>query len=343
MTYLYPLQNLTSDIPKHLESFFAHLGTLPRRIISDFDLKLIGGKAREYLNSLRIHVNAAPSHRQDKNGLAERHWQTMVCMARNWLASVELPSTFWYYAVCRAAEVYNYFPFQLEDGSTTTPFELAHKTKPDLRVLFKPFTLAAVRRERLGDDILPKFESQSVPMITLGRCPNSNGLQFYNPVTGSIVSSIDYSFQHHVSSGARFGFRYQPGTFIYRLDESNIMFSPKFPLESSVLIHTHSPPHQATIIGIPTYSRPNIYTVKYSDGSITEYSDLDGLLEAVNEPSPIRIPSLLPDWIKRGSTATLFTSDMSKPRHGRLRTDSDGNWIFLLWKLYGFIERGLTT
>jgi hypothetical protein len=73
MSYLYPLQNLTSDIPKQLEAFFAHIGQPPTRLISDFDTKLIGGKAREYLNSLLIHVNATPAHRQDTNGLAERH------------------------------------------------------------------------------------------------------------------------------------------------------------------------------------------------------------------------------------------------------------------------------
>jgi hypothetical protein len=89
MSYIYPLRNLTADICKQLEAFFAHLGTTPKRLISDFDMKLIGGKAREYLNSLKIHVNAAPAHRQDKNGLVERHWQTIVAMARNWLASIK--------------------------------------------------------------------------------------------------------------------------------------------------------------------------------------------------------------------------------------------------------------
>jgi len=72
MTYVYPLQNLTGDIQRQLESFFAHLGMVPKRIITDFDLKLVGGSARRYLNSLLVHVNAAPSYRQDKNGLAER-------------------------------------------------------------------------------------------------------------------------------------------------------------------------------------------------------------------------------------------------------------------------------
>ena len=69
---------------------------VPKCIISDFDLKLVGGRARRYLNSLLVHVNAAPSHHQDKNGLAERHWQTIISMARNWLASAELPSSFWF-------------------------------------------------------------------------------------------------------------------------------------------------------------------------------------------------------------------------------------------------------
>jgi hypothetical protein len=113
MTYIYPLHNLTSDIPKQLQSFFAHIGMTPKRLVTDFDLKLIGGKAREYL----IHVNAAPSYRQDNNGLAECHWQTLTNMARNWLASAELPASFWFYALRRAAEVCNYFPYRLEDGS----------------------------------------------------------------------------------------------------------------------------------------------------------------------------------------------------------------------------------
>jgi hypothetical protein len=316
------------DIKKQMEYFFAHIGIIPERLISDFDLKLIGGKAREYLNSLLIHVNAAPSHRQDKNGLVERHWQTMVSMARNWLASAELPSTFWFYAVCHAAEVCNYFPYKLEDGSYSTPFELAHNTKPDLRVLFKLFSLAAVRRERIGDDTVGKSEPQSTPMAAIGRCPNSDGLQFYNPTNGTFVSSIDYKFQEHVASGTRFGYKYQPGTFIYRLDESTSIFAPKFPLESQVLVHTHSPPHTAKIVGLPTYDRPDVYTVVFNDGTIAEYADSNNILEPVPILSKDSTCHLLPDWIKGGVNATLFLFEMSKPRHGKLQIDTHGNWCF---------------
>jgi len=178
MNYVYLLRNLTADIPKQLEAFFAHIGFVPRRSISDFDLKLIGGRARKYLNSLLVHVNAAPATRQDRNGLVERHWKTMLAMARNWLASAELPASFWYYAIRCTAEVCNYFPYKLEDGSFPTPFQLVHKVKPDLRVLFPMFGLAAVRRDQIGDSTLSKFEAQSVFMIAIGRCQQSNGLQF---------------------------------------------------------------------------------------------------------------------------------------------------------------------
>jgi hypothetical protein len=151
----------------------------------------------------------------------------------------------------------------LESGYWSTPFELAHETKPDLHTLFRLFSSATVRHEWIGDHQLGKFEAQSVPMIAIGHCPTSNGLQFYNPITGAFVSSIDYKLQPNINSGAHFGFKYQPGLFIYHLDETNTIFAPKFPLNSHVHVHTHSPPLCTKIIGIPTYDTPNVYTVVF--------------------------------------------------------------------------------
>jgi hypothetical protein len=292
---------------------------------------LIGGKARDYLNSLLIHINAAPSSRQDRNRLVERHWQTMLAMACNWLASAELPGTFWYYAIRRVAEVCMYFPYRLEDGSFTTPFELelVHKVKPDLRVLFPMFGLAAVRWERVGDSQLNEFDSQSIYMIALGRCQQSNGLQFYNPSNRTFVSSIDYKFQMHSTIGVHFGYKYQPGIFFYRLDESTTIFKPQFQLDSEVFIHTHSPPHRAKVVGLPSYDRPDVYTVLFPDGSLSEYSDSNNIIEAIpSSPTTSMPPSVLPYWIKSGVNATLFLSSMSKPRHGKLHLNSSNQWIF---------------
>jgi hypothetical protein len=247
-------------------------------------------------------------------------------MARSWLASAELPATFWFFAVHHAAEICNYFPYKLEEGSFTTPFELAHNVKPDLRVLFKLFALAAVCRERVGDNNLQKFDSQSLPMIAVGCCPNSPGIQFYNPENSTFVSSIIYKFQNHVTSGAFFGLKYQSGTFIYRLDETNTIFTPQFRLDAAVLVNTHSPPHPATIIGLPSYERPHVYTVSFLDGSIAEYSADE--LELSPLTSTVSSAKILPYWVKGGANSTLFLYNMSKPRHGKLYQDSDHNWVF---------------
>jgi len=75
-------------------------------------------------------------------------------------------------------------------------------------------------------------------MIALGRCPNSSGIQFYNPENCIFVLLIDYNFQHNVMSDA--------------FDESTSIFLPTFPIDSSVHVHTHSPPSLGTIIGIPS-------------------------------------------------------------------------------------------
>jgi hypothetical protein len=185
MTYLYPLHNLTSDIQKQMDIFFLYWKT-PTRLVTNVYINFIGGKSREYLNSILIHINAVPSHLQDKNGLAEHHWQTMISMACNWLVTA---STFWFYAVQHAAEVCNYFLFKLKDGSYTSPFELALRSKPDLRVLFKLFGLTAVKRECIGETTLNNFKSQSIPMTAVGHSLNSNGIQFYNPVNSTFIST----------------------------------------------------------------------------------------------------------------------------------------------------------
>jgi len=102
MTYIYPLSNLTSEIPRQLQAFFAHIGQTPKRLITDFDLKLIGGKARDYLNGLLIQIKMVWPNDIGK---------TLTNMARNWLASAELPASFWFYAVRRrAAEICKLFP-----------------------------------------------------------------------------------------------------------------------------------------------------------------------------------------------------------------------------------------
>jgi hypothetical protein len=67
-------------------------------------------------------------------------------------------------------------------------------------------------------------------------------------------------------------------------------------LDSEVYIHSLSPPSIAKVVGIPTYTTPNIYTVVFKDGSISEYTA--DLLSAVPTCTQMDESSLLPSWIK---------------------------------------------
>jgi hypothetical protein len=90
----------------------------------------------------------------------------------------------------------------------------------------------------------------------------------------------------------------------------------------------YSPPHIAKVINIPTYDHPDIYTVTFADGSISEYSDQSNILEALpNLQQPSSHP-ILPTWIQDGVNATLFLTDMSKPHHGKLHCTTDDHWFF---------------
>jgi hypothetical protein len=73
-------------------------------------------------------VNAVPSYHQDKNGLAERHWQTMITMPRSRLTSAELPLSFWFYAA-HCAEVCNYFLTSSRMVPTLLPLNWCIKQK----------------------------------------------------------------------------------------------------------------------------------------------------------------------------------------------------------------------
>ena len=91
-----------------------------------------------------------------------------------------------------------------------------------------------------------------------------------------------------------------------------------------MLVHTHSPPSIAKVIGIPTYQNPNVYTVAFQDGSVSKYTK-DLLSKAPDCMTSVL--SLLSAWIMGGAKATLFLEKMSKPRHCTLQLVSN-EWHF---------------
>ena len=326
------MRNLKEDILSTFKQFVKDIGRSPKRIIFDFDQKLIGGRVKVFFTDKGCHVEAAPSGRQCQNGLTERNWRTIVRMARSWLTSALLPSTFWWFAIQRASQVTNYLPLKA-NGHTTTPLELAYGVKPDLRVLFPLFAIGYIRRTRDAQQ-RQTFQAQSLQCIAVGKSPVADALEFYHPPTKQMITSADFRLDPTVAPGPVFKLPYDGGIFFNQYhNDADRLRPPGFDLQTEVFIVAFDTPKQAIISAVPI-NDSDLYTVQMvDDGNIHQFPSSqirdynpehpmkDGLPVTPSTPS-------LPDWIQDGVKVTLFLDDKSTLKQGRLHLHDDNVWHF---------------
>lgn len=95
--WLYGMQALTSnEIISCLEQFKSAAKGIPKTFHSDFDQKLIGGKARRWILEQNSRIIAAPANRQ-----------TLVRMGRAYITEKQLGREYWYFAVKQSSIMIN--------------------------------------------------------------------------------------------------------------------------------------------------------------------------------------------------------------------------------------------
>ena len=99
------LSSLTSKhIITALEAFRTDANGIPKKFHSDFDKKLIGGKALKWIRQQKSRVIAAPAGRQSSNGLAEQTWRTIVQMVHAYVTEKQVGREFcWKSRYCPAS------------------------------------------------------------------------------------------------------------------------------------------------------------------------------------------------------------------------------------------------
>ena len=134
-----------------LSKHAAAAGSPPSKIHTDFDSKLLTGKTEQWLINRPnpCTISAAPSGRQHQNGLAKRNWQTIVGMAHSHITDMQMPQSYWFWAMRHAVQVMNCLPCKV-NGELTSPFELVHGVKPDYWVLFCPLSTVHFKHESNG-------------------------------------------------------------------------------------------------------------------------------------------------------------------------------------------------
>ena len=332
---VYPLKNLTSSIPRAIHKFLTDVGQKPKLIRTDFDKKIIGSEAREILDKANIRIESAPPKRQHQNGLVERAWQSAVIMARNWIKSALLPAKYWYYALRRAIEISNISPTKIH-GDITTPFEAVYKQKVDFRQLFPMFSTSYIKQETIQGKHKNKWSSQSLKVICVGTCPDSDGLLFYHPNSKSIISCGDnYRFDTYLPAGPQFNEPFD-GRMTINTQSSieNIHTSPSHETNSIVYYKTSDEIyHAATVLNQPFDEDDQPYTIQLRHtGNILEIMGDEIYDHNPNDtvPPDTNINPMLP-WLQHNSKVTLILPVLgSTPKQGYLqRSDADNEWYFL--------------
>jgi hypothetical protein len=282
--------------------FRVDAGQIPETFYTDFDPKLIGGKTAEWIRKAESKVVAAPSSRQDKNGLVERNWNVVVDMARAFLTDAQMPRAFWFQAVQHATRVCNIFPCRV-NGELTTAFELAYGVKPDYRVLFRLFSVGYYKVYKEGERFCDGIgEAQSKQGIAIGRHHITNAMEFYCPHTKTIHVAADFTLDEARSTPNAFNLKYDGGIFFGLYDHSPAARGIEpYPEGTSVIVNSIPgtvilTPLTSSTQGIPDTDTDQFYTIRLSDDNVMQIAAPE--MFSILPVTTSQAPSLaIPAWI----------------------------------------------
>ena len=365
MCWCYGLRDLSgSTICDAFLQLFTDMGTdlgnsPVRRMLTDFDTKLISGQARQMLLRRGISIRSSSPYRQSQNGLVESHWATGVRMARAYLQEANLPRRFWFWAIRTAFERMNMIPIKVrptdsksEDPDTlTTPFELFYHQQPDMRTLFPFGCVGYFRRETDSIDgtttARTKFQSQTCPGIALGRSDSTNGMLFWSPETCRFSHSADYKLDTEKQVRTHWPELLNDGGFTINLispTTPNPDNQPRFAVGNITIFQPEGPctsdgevPYcEGVVMSVPLDPTTGLYRVEMRDGALVDLPEdslMDPLEMEAHDPFDLEDPSQgdpvhtwRPAWLKHGQDVTYNTGE--ETLIGQLKLSDNFRWAF---------------
>ena len=348
--WIYGLTSLTGgSIVDALAMFRSEAGRLPRRFHSDFDKKLIGGKALRYILQNNSRIIAANAGRQSSNGLVERQWRTIVEMARAYMTEKQVSRDYWFFALSHAVLMLNQIPGRLND-KLTTPYELVHGEKPDSRTWFELFSVGFFRHDTdvPSGDARSKSQAQTLDGIAVGHDSATNTITFYNPLTRQYYRPQAFKLDESRLPITMYpkSIHYDGGLTCGLLRHNTDPVPEPFPPGTRVTIQQESQPVRGTIANVPITTSPivqpstadseisSVYVIHLDNGTTIEMSYED--LVALDAPSAPQLspnaPTFdgLPAFLQQDSKITL---DHNGAFHrGYLHYSDQGGFAFVFRK-----------
>jgi len=346
-SWIYGLTSLAGgSIVDALEMFRAEAGRLPRRFHSDFDKKLIGGKALRYILQNNSRIIAANAGRQSSNGLVERTWRTIVEMARAYMTEKQVSRDYWFFALSHAVLMLNQTPGRL-NNKLTTPYELVHGEKPDSRTWFELFSVGFFSHDTdvPSGDARSKSQAQTLDGIAVGRDSATNTITFYNPITRQYYRPQAFKLDESRLPISMYpkSIHYDGGLTCGLLRYNTDPVPEPFPPGTRVTIQQESHPVRGTIANVPMSPSPlvqssaadsessSMYVIHLDNGTTIEMSYED--LVRLDSPSDLtqtpKAPTFdgLPSFLQQDSKITL---DHNGAYHrGYLHYSDQGGFAFV--------------
>jgi hypothetical protein len=183
-----------------------------------------------------------------------------------------------------------------------------------------------------GGAHLNKFQSQSLKVICVGKCPKSDSLLFYHPPSQQLISDADgHRFDNFSPSGPQFGLQYDGAFVLTRKSDQPIHQSPAHEEQSTAYVNRGNKYEKITVLSVPINDEDDNYTVQAQEsGHIFEVShaditNSDPTKQSTDAAEPLN--NMYP-WIKNNAKTTVFLSDTwTRPKQGFL-TQQDEEWYF---------------
>jgi hypothetical protein len=183
-----------SEVHDALVMFFRqHVKNSQHRIKTlqaDYENIVISGKMENWLIDRHIKLSLSSPYRHDQNGQIERDVQNVMDKARTLMASYDVPSKYWEFAVDTAVYLINRSP--TSSNGYKTPYELVYGVKPDISNLV-PFYCPGVyhlTQDERKDPMQPK----AALCRMLGYDDRSHCYKLLNVETQKIVMRTDAKF-----------------------------------------------------------------------------------------------------------------------------------------------------
>ncbi len=233
----------------------------------------------------------------------------MVHMSRAYLMEKQMPRSFWYFAICRAASMMNVIPGKY-NGKLTSPFTFLHGERPDQRAWLPIFSLCYFHHENNSDASCSKNQAHTLDSIIVGRDPTSTAILVYNPCNQKYYKPDSYHINpYRLPSLVYSTVKYDGGLFISLHRDEIASISEPFPPGTRVAkVHlTSGHTLSGTVMDIPL--DPNTsphYLILFDDGNSSSIPAAD-MPDLIPKPliDVLDNTHLLPPFLKVGSKITF--------------------------------------